>query len=296
MDEIVCPVLQSYLIVTTRRPGIDGEYLALQVNAVLYSDADHDGVATLGKRNWGYADNYADIRQIAINRQLWLIQAVENPVSDTEWQEKVFNLLSLCAENRVHSLVFSPPSATLQGHWYSKGLTAIDQALRALTKSSLTVFVLCAQEQLPTVKVSLAGLGLILDPKVTVDESSLVVSLWKQLKCGVCNRLVYNPRVSAGSTQLYCKQCLLDRGLSEAAPGPEMELIKQLIAAIPVTCRCGHQTTASALDKHTLACESKEFYCLEHKQGFKSDEYFSHLMEAHFDFIRANAKSFLSRD
>jgi hypothetical protein len=300
MEELVCPVLQSYLIVTQDRPDMsEANYSTLQVNVLLYSDLDNDGVAGLGKNAWKGAEASKELKQIVIKTRLWLVQRMDNAENDQEWQETMYNLISICANNAVFSVIFSPPSTSLQAFWSTKCVSAVAQALFALNQLSITVFLMSSKDDFPHFRRTLEEMDLLTpqtDRGLRVEEGSLLVSAWKTLKCTVCRRLVLNPRINQATDELICRQCMRDRGLPDSFPPPELDLFKQILSAIPITCRCGVQTTANELDKHTLSCETKEFFCVAHKRDFKKDQYFAHLIEEHFDFVREKAAFFVNRD
>lgn len=300
MEELVCPVLQSYLIVTTLRPAVsEACYSALQVNALLYNEADSDGVATLGKKRWKGQEMDEELRQVMINRKLWLVQRMDSPDCDQDWLDKVSNLLSICAQNAVCSVLFSPPSTSLQANWPKKGTFAVFQALHALSQSSITAIFLTSKSHLPAFRAALESFNLLTprtDQGMRIDEASLLVSAWKMLKCSFCRRLVCNPRINQATGELVCRQCLRDRSLPDSFPSAETDLFQAILSSIPITCRCGAETQADKLDFHTLTCEDKEFFCVAHQMAFRSDAYFLHLMNEHFDFVRANAPLFVNRD
>jgi len=300
MEELICPVLQSYLLVTTLRPTFsEACYSALQVNALLYNEADSDGVAELWRKRWKGEEMDEELRQVVIDKGFWLVQRVDSPDCDQEWMDKVYNVISICAQNAVFSVLFSPPSTSLQPNWPTKGTFAVVQALQALTQSSITAVIVTSKQHLPAFRAVLEQMDL-LTPKTEqgmhIDEASLLALAWKVLKCTVCRRIVYNPRVNHATEELICRQCMRDHSLPDSFPDAEIELFQSLLNSIPVTCRCGVVTEASKLDLHTLTCEAKEFFCVAHKEAFRSDAYFNHLMEKHFDFVRANAELFVNRD
>ena len=275
------------------------KYSALYANVLLYTDFDEDGVARFGKNVWKGAESSREFKQIMIKTRFWLVQRMENAANDQEWQETMYNLISICANNAVFGVVFSPPSASLQAFWSTKCVSAAAQALYALNQLSITVFLMSSKDDFPHFRRTLEEMDLLTpqtDRGLRIEEASLLVSAWKTLKCTVCRRLVLNPRINQATGELICRQCMRDRNLPDSFPPPELELFRQILSAIPVTCRCGVQTTANELDKHTLSCEIKEFFCVAHKKDFKKDQYFAHLIEEHFDFVREHAALFVNRD